>query len=467
MANQDNKQAEDLFSEAYAKSQDEEDPLSTFRSQFIIPTISDLQSSTLTPSSQDQSQQCTYLCGNSLGLQPRLTSQYQNHYLQTWATKGVYGHFKEIEDSKLPPWLHVDDDVVGDVCDIVGAKKNEVAVMQTLTANLHFAMASFYRPSERRWKIILEGKAILLEPEDPDNPILSTKQILATIDEHADETALLLLPGIQFYTGQFFDISTITAYAQKKGIVVGWDLAHAAGNMPLQLHDWNVDFAAWCSYKYLNCGPGSIGGLFVHERHTKVSAASSSSRPDYTPRLSGWWGSDKSSRFAMDNLFTPIAGAGGWQLSNPSVADMTALRASLDIFNKTSLSALRKKSVALTGYLERLLLTSTDIKDCFSIITPSDPEQRGAQLSVRLSSGLLDNVMHVLEKKGVVVDERRPDVIRVAPAPLYNSWSDVLRFVQVFTEACKEASEKKSQKQTEGSVMVDAGKDDNGWSEVK
>jgi kynureninase len=169
----------------------------------------------------------------------------------------------------------------------------------------------------------------------------------------------------------------------------------------------------------------------------------------------------------MDNLFTPIAGAGGWQLSNPSVADMTALRASLDIFNKTSMAALRKKSVALTGYLEKLLLASTDIKDCFSIITPSDPEQRGAQLSVRLSSGLLDNVMHVLEKKGVVVDERRPDVIRIAPAPLYNSWADVLKFVQVFTEACKEARDTKSEKQTEGSVMVDGGKDDKGWSEVK
>jgi kynureninase len=491
MANQTNGEAVDLFSESYAKSQDEQDPLSSFRTQFIIPTISDLHSPTLTPSSQTQLQPSTYLCGNSLGLQPRHTSQYQSHYLQTWATKGVYGHFKEVEDSKLPPWLHVDDDVVGDVCDIVGAKKEEVAVMQTLTANLHFAMASFYRPSEERWKIVIEGKAfpsdhyavesqllhhgkdpatsmILLEPRDPDNPILSTKQILATIDEHSDQTALLLLPGIQFYTGQFFDIPTITAYAQKKGIIVGWDLAHAAGNMPLQLHDWNVDFAAWCSYKYLNCGPGSIGGLFVHERHTKVSASSSSSsRPDYTPRLSGWWGSDKSSRFAMDNLFTPIAGAGGWQLSNPSVADMTALRASLDIFNKTSMADLRKKSVALTGYLEKLLLASTDIKDCFSIITPSDPEQRGAQLSVRLSPGLLDNVMHVLEEKGVVVDERRPDVIRVAPAPLYNSWSDVLRFVQVFTEACKEASEKKSKDQTQGSVMVEGGKNDKGWSEVK
>ncbi|THX17873.1 kynureninase [Aureobasidium pullulans] len=487
-----NQETAELFSESYAKSQDEQDPLSSFRSQFIIPTISDLHAKTLQPSSQENSQQCTYLCGNSLGLQPRLTAQYQQNYLQTWATKGVFGHFTEIEDSELPPWLHVDDDVIGDMCEIVGAKKNEVAVMQTLTANLHLAMASFYRPNEQRWKIIIEGKAfpsdhyavesqllhhnqdpatsmILLEPEDPQNPILSTQQILNTIDKHADTTALLLLPGIQFYTGQFFDIPTITAHAQKKGIVVGWDLAHAAGNLPLKLHEWNVDFAAWCSYKYLNCGPGSIGGLFVHERHSQVSPSSDSSKPQYLPRLSGWWGSDKSSRFAMENNFTPIAGAGGWQLSNPSVADMTALRASLDVFNKTSLTALRQKSVKLTGYLEKLLLATKqekEFKDTFTIITPSDPEARGAQLSIRLAPGLLDHVMHVLEQKGVVVDERRPDVIRVAPAPLYNSWQDVLRFMVVFKDACKEAANKKDG-EAKSSVMVEGGKEDKGWSEVK
>ncbi|KAI5201145.1 kynureninase [Aureobasidium subglaciale] len=486
MANQ--KDTIDLFSEAYAKSQDDQDPLSSFRDQFIIPTISDLHAKTLKPSSQSQPQSCTYLCGNSLGLQPRLTSKYQQRYLETWATKGVYGHFTEIEDSNLAPWLHVDDDVIGDVCEIVGAKKNEVAVMQTLTANLHFAMASFYRPTEERWKIIIEGKAfpsdhyaveskllhhnkdpatsmILLEPTDSANPILTTQHILAIIDEHADSTALILLPGIQFYTGQFFDIPTITAHAQSKGILVGWDLAHAAGNLPLKLHDWNVDFAAWCSYKYLNCGPGSIGGLFVHEKHCAVSDTAHGNKPGYTPRLSGWWGSNKSSRFAMENVFTPIAGAGGWQLSNPSVADMTALRASLDVFNKTSMAALREKSLALTGYLERLLV-GLDMESTFSIITPADPEQRGAQLSLRLKEGLLDHVMAVLEKKGVVVDERRPDVIRVAPAPLYNSWMDVLRFVQVFKEACAEASSTKDGEK-EGSVMVDGGKEDKGWSEIK
>lgn len=308
---------------------------------------------------------------------------------------------------------------------------------------------------------------ILLEPADINNPILSTQQIISTIDKHASETALLLLPGIQFYTGQLFDIPTITAHAQSKGITVGWDLAHAAGNVPLCLHDWNVDFAAWCSYKYMNCGPGSIGGLFIHKRHSAVSS-SADKRPEYLPRLSGWWGSDKSSRFAMENRFTPIAGAGGWQLSNPSVADMTALRASLDVFKQTSLSALREKSLKLTGYLEKLLHASMDElpKQTFNIITPSDPNARGAQLSIRLAPGLLDTVMSVLEKKGVVVDERRPDVIRVAPAPLYNSWQDVLRFALVFKGACEEALSNKGGK-TDTAVMVEGGKQDKGWSEVK
>jgi kynureninase len=316
---------------------------------------------------------------------------------------------------------------------------------------------------------------ILLEPSDPSNPILSTQQILSTIDKHAQETALLLLPGIQFYTGQFFDIPTITAHAQKNNILVGWDLAHAAGNTPLHLHDWNVDFAAWCSYKYLNCGPGSIGGLFIHQRHCTVEQESTTTGPTYTPRYSGWWGSDKNGRFAMTNKFSPIAGAAGWQLSNPSVADMTSLRASLDVFKQTSMSALRQKSIKLTGYLENLLLAvaaEEGFERLFTIITPFDVEARGAQLSIRLAkSGLLDTVMSVLEAKGVVVDERRPDVIRVAPAPLYNSWLDVLRFVLVFKEACKEAvgdnNNHDKEEEKSSSVMVDGGKNDKGWSEIK
>jgi len=315
---------------------------------------------------------------------------------------------------------------------------------------------------------------VLIEPESKASPILSTDRILSIIDKHAPDTALILLPGIQFYTGQYFEIPTITAHAQSKGITVGWDLAHAAGNVPLKLHDWNVDFAAWCTYKYLNCGPGSIGGCFVHERHGQVKETprgDSDGAPEveYRPRLAGWWGSSKSSRFAMKNRFNPIPGAAGFQLSNPSVADTTALRASLDVFKQTDMEALRERSLKLTKYLE----DSLDILDkeqqsssgrCFSIITPREPEQRGAQLSIVLEPGLLDVVMEKLEHAGVVVDERRPDVIRVAPAPLYNTYSDVYLFIKAFREACLEAKKGGSAGQ---SVMAGGGKEDKGWSEIK
>jgi kynureninase len=296
---------------------------------------------------------------------------------------------------------------------------------------------------------------------------------LSVIDKYADELALVLLPGVQYYTGQFFDIKAITAHAQTKGIVVGWDLAHAVGNVPLQLHDWNVDFAAWCTYKYMNCGPGSIGGCFVHERHSKVQATTSDGTTslDYRPRLSGWWGSQKSSRFTMDNKFEPIPGAAGFQLSNPSVADCTAVRASLDVFKQTSMTALREKSLKLTSYLENLLdLLLEDQqaklgKALFHIITPRNPDKRGAQLSVMLQPGLLGKVMEILEENGVVVDERKPDVVRVAPAPLYNSYEDVRRFIEVFRTACEKAM--KSPDMVSGSLMVDEGKDSKGWSEIK
>lgn len=263
----------DIFTEAYAKQQDEQDPLRHLRDYFVIPSRADLARKTIAPSAPreaGQDEPSIYLCGNSLGLQPTLTRKYMQQYLDTWATKGVYGHFKEVEDSNLAPWLHVDDDVLEDVATIVGALPSEVAVMQTLTANLHLMMASFYQPTKERYKIILEGKAfpsdhyaveshirhhgldpaeamVLIEPQSEASPILSTHYIRSIIDEHASTTALLLLPGIQFYTGQLFDILTITDYARMKGITVGWDLAHAAGNVPLQLHDWDVDFAVWCT----------------------------------------------------------------------------------------------------------------------------------------------------------------------------------------------------------------------------
>lgn len=415
------------------------------------------------------------MCGNSLGLQPRLTRKYFEQYLETWATKGVFGHFTELNDSNLVPWLHVDDDVQEDMAKLVGAKGPEVAVMQTLTANLHLMMASFYKPTKQRYKVILEAKAfpsdhyaiesqiqhhgfepseaaVLIRPPSKDSETIPTDHILKVIDQHADETALLLLPGIQFYTGQLFDIRRITAHAQSKGILVGWDLAHAAGNVALELHDWNVDFAVWCTYKYLNCGPGSIGACFVNERHF------------HRPRLAGWWGSSKSSRFDMTNVFQPIASASGFQLSNPSVADTTALRASLDVFKQTDIAALRQRSLRLTGHLEALL-EGCEARKHFAVITPRDPSQRGAQLSLRLKPGLLEGVLARLEEAGVVVDERRPDVIRVAPAPLYNTMHDVWRFVQVFNDACRVASE--AREKLGSSVMATGGATDRGWSEIK
>lgn len=344
--------------------------------------------------------------------------------------------------------------------------------MQTLTANLHLLMASFYKPTKDRYKIIMERKAfpsdhfavesqiqhhgldpkdalILLEPENPDDsPLLSTEHVCATIDAHAGQTALVMLPGVQFYTGQLFDIPRVTAHAQSKGISMGWDLAHAAGNVPLYLHDWNVDFAVWCNYKYLNCGPGAIGGLFVHERHGVPGARANvlsaedqegSSDVAYRHRLAGWWGSGKSSRFSMDNKFSPIPGAAGFQLSNPSALDCSAVLASLSVFDKTSMEELREKSLQLTDYLEVLLLDGDQPKP-YRIITSSDPAQRGAQLSVRIREGLMDHVLEALENKAIVVDERKPDVVRVAPAPMYNTFEDCWRFAHVFRRACSEAA---------------------------
>jgi kynureninase len=259
---------------------------------------------------------------------------------------------------------------------------------------------------------------------------LSTKHILETIADHAATTALLLLPGIQYYTGQAFDIATITQYAHSKGIVVGWDLAHAVGNIELKLHEWNVDFAAWCSYKYLNAGPGGIGGLFVHE----------SAKDRKT--LRGWWGHEESSRFNMTNSipflkakadidFIPIMGAGGYQLSNPSVLDMMALRASLEVFSKTDMSALRQKSIALTGYLEHVLQPLVD-QGYFTIITPRTSEDRGAQLSLFFDESVMMEVYERLGRRGVVCDDRKPNVIRVSPAPLYNTFEEIWEFVMIF-----------------------------------
>ena len=282
---------------------------------------------------------------------------------------------------------------------------------------------------------------VTIEPPNLSVPILTTSHILSVIAEHASTTAVLLLPGIQFYTGQYFDVPVITKAARDSGIFVIWDLAHAIGNVPLHLHDWDVDAAAWCSYKYLNAGPGAIGGLFVHERHSQVSSSSSG----FMNRLSGWWGNDKESRFAMENRFVPMPGAAGFQLSNPSVLDITSLNASLEVFKKAGgMGPLREKSLKLTAYLESILLSSPFCNAGFKIITPSDPEQRGAQLSLRLDSGLLEVVVMELEERFVVVDERKPDVIRVAPAPLYNTFKDVYEFRRALDEALEVAQKAKA-----------------------
>ncbi|KAI4959650.1 Kynureninase 1 [Alternaria arbusti] len=469
----------ELCSDEFARNEDKKDDLSKLRDEFVIPTKGDLRNRNFgfqlngktATTRKDDGEESIYFCGNSLGLQPRRTKEYVNRYLDTWASKGVFGHFTDYEGG-LPPWLHIDDAIKQQTAKIVGALSTEVVVMETLTANLHLLMASFYRPTKDRYKIIIEGKAfpsdhyaalsqiahhnldpsalVTIDPPSASSPYLSNEHILSVISHHAPTTALVLLPGIQFYSGQFFDIELITRHCRSLGITVGWDLAHAAGNVPLKLHDWNVDFAAWCNYKYMNGGPGVIGGLFVHERHGKVEqvsaartdgtngVASNGTELAYRPRLSGWWGSDKSSRFRMENKFVPIAGASGFQLSNPSALDMTSVMASTDVFALTNMDALRQRSLKLTAYLEARLL-KYDGEPPYKIITPANPAERGAQLSVLLNPGLLDKVQHYIEERGVVVDERKPDVLRVAPAPLYNSFHDIHRFITVFHEACRKA----------------------------
>ncbi|KAH7321801.1 pyridoxal phosphate-dependent transferase [Rhexocercosporidium sp. MPI-PUGE-AT-0058] len=461
-----------VYSREYAVSLDAQDSLKQTRDQFLVPSKAQLKVKSLAEAARDadanaSSDASIYLCGNSLGLQPRLVSTRMQQYFTTWATQGVFGHFKPLAESPLPTWLDADTRASECIAPIVGALPSEVAVMETLTANLHLLLSAFYRPDiNGRHKIIIESQAfpsdhfaaesqilhhdlspetslITIEPPSQPQPPLSTSHILSIIKEHGPTTAILLLPGIQFYTGQFLDIPTITSAAHDAGIFVIWDLAHAVGNVPLQLHDWNVDAAVWCSYKYLNAGPGAAGGLFVHENNGQV-ATQGSGKKIFTNRLSGWWGSDKSSRFAMDNKFVPIPGAAGFQLSNPSILDITSLTASLEVFTLAGgIGPLRAKSLKLTSHLEKLLLNTPAHEDgLFQIITPKEPEARGAQLSLKLKEGLLDRVMEGLEERGVVVDERRPDVIRVAPAPLYNTFTDCWDFVDAFGEALGEAWKK-------------------------
>ncbi|EWC44097.1 hypothetical protein DRE_07154 [Drechslerella stenobrocha 248] len=428
------------------------DDLNHFRDEFNIPsctTLGNLNSS----DAEDLERPAIYLCGNSLGLQPKETKNLVLEELQVWAERGVNGHHKH---PKSRPWVDIDATVTEEMATIVGALCSEVAVMGTLTANLHFLMAAFYRPTASRYKIIIEDKAFPsdhyaagsqlawhgFDPADAlitlSPPIgqytLDTSDILRIIEDNRESTAMILLPGVQYYTGQLFEMEKITKFAKDRGIVIGWDLAHAVGNVELNLHDWNVDFAVWCSYKYLNSGPGAIGGIFVHESQSKRG------------RLTGWWGHDKATRFTMENEFSAIPGAAGFQHSNPSVLATVCLLGSLRVFSRATMKAIREKSIRLTGYMEKRLLSDQESSEHYTIITPRSYFERGAQLSLLFKGGIMEPVYEKLEAAGIVVDKRQPDVIRVAPAPLTVATSDQILVPETLLKKRKSVEKQKEER---------------------
>ncbi len=408
---------------AFAQKMDASDPLKDYRSKFHMPV-------------QKNGKEHIYLCGNSLGLQPKTVRAYLEEELKDWERYGVEGHFHAKH-----PWMPYHEFLTDAMAKVVGAKPIEVVVMNTLSVNLHLMMVSFYRPTNTRFKIVMESDAfpsdryaiesqIKFHGFDPADALVELKprtgeelirheDIEKVIQEQGNEIALILLGGVNYYTGQVFDFKEIARLGHSKGCLVGFDLAHGAGNLNLQLHDSNIDFAVWCTYKYLNSGPGSLGGCFVHERHANDKSL---------PRFAGWWGHNKETRFNMRFDFDPIAGAEGWQLSNPPILAMAAMRASLDIFDEVGMEKLNQKTILLTGYLEFLLDNIPN--ESIRIITPRDKKQRGCQLSIQVKNAdktLFDQIT----KDGVIADWREPDVIRVAPIPLYNSFMDVYRFVEV------------------------------------
>jgi kynureninase len=400
------------------------DPLAGYRNLFHIPK---------TPDGAD----CVYLSGHSLGLQPKTARGYVERELEDWAKLGVEGHFHAQN-----PWVPYHEMLAAPTARLVGALPEEVVVMNSLTVNLHLMLVSFYRPKGARNKIVVESNAfpsdqyavqsqIRYHGYDPASSLVEiaprprettirTEDIEKLLAAEGERIALLMLGGVNYYSGQAFECARITEAAHAKGCAVGFDMAHAAGNIPVKLHDWNPDFAVWCNYKYLNGGPGCIAGCFVHERHA---------RNPNLPRFAGWWGNDKDARFRMEPQFQPIAGAEGWQLSNPSILSMAALRASMDIFDEVGMERLRAKSERLTTYLEFLLEQKP--QEGFSIITPRDPAQRGAQLSLRVTKNGRA-VCESLAHHGIICDWREPDIMRVAPVPLYNSFLDVHTFVEKF-----------------------------------
>ena len=405
------------------------DPLAAYRDRFHIPKTS-------------TGSDCVYLCGHSLGLQPKSARAYIEQELQDWERLGVEGHFHARN-----PWMPYHEMLAAPTARLVGALPSEVVVMNSLSVNLHLMMVSFYRPTPARHKIVIESNAfpsdqyavqsqIAFHGYDPAESLIEiaprpgetairTEDIEKLIAEKRDEIALIMLGGVNYLTGQALDCRRITEVGHGQGCVVGFDMAHAAGNLQLQLHDWNVDFAVWCSYKYLNGGPGCVAGSFVHERHA---------RNQELPRFAGWWGHDKNSRFQMPSKFQPIAGAEGWQLSNPSILCMAALRASMEIFDEVTIARLRTKSETLTSYLEFLL--TREAYENFSILTPRDPSQRCAQLSLQITKGGRA-VCDRLSQQGIICDWREPDILRVAPVPLYNSFLDVHTFADKFLPEVK------------------------------
>ena len=416
----------------YAQFLDEKDPLHSFREKFYIPLIN--------------GKEAIYLTGNSLGLQPKQTQDYVLNELEDWANYGVEGHFHARH-----PWVSYHEIFPPLLTDIIGALPEELVVMNQLTVNLHLLMISFYRPTAKRHKIICEAKAfpsdqyamqsqVAFHGFDPEKSIIeiapregsaviNTSDILDAIAIHADELALVMIGGVNYYSGQVFDMKTICEAAHHSGALCGFDLAHAAGNIPLSMHEWNVDFACWCSYKYLNSGPGGVAGAFIHQRHIAV--------PDIH-RLAGWWGHDKASRFKMDKTFLPIPTAEGWQLSNAPVLSMAAHHAALEIFAEAGMENLAVKGKKLSAYLIHILkeINKRLPDPLIQILTPEAENERGCQVSMlMLDRG--KEIFETLLKEGVIADWREPDVIRVAPVPLYNSFEDVYRFGEII-QSCQQ-----------------------------
>ena len=407
----------------YAQQQDKEDKLSHLREQFHIPK-------------DKEGNDWLYFTGNSLGLQPKSTKEYINQELDDWAKYGVEGHFEAKN-----PWMPYHEFLTEKMSKIVGAKPLEVVVMNTLTTNLHLLMVSFYQPTKKKYKIVIESDAFpsdryavqsqlkfhgfdaeegLIEwkPREGEE-LLNIEDLENIVAEQGDEIALLLIGGVNYYTGQYLDLKRIAEIGHTKNCKVGIDLAHGAGNISPELHNSGVDFAAWCTYKYLNSGPGSLGGLFVHEKHAHNKDL---------PRFAGWWNHNKETRFNMRQPFDVMAGGEGWQLSNPPILSMAAIKASLDMFDEVGMEALREKSEKLTGYFE-FLINQID-SDGIKIITPSNPKERGCQLSIQVKNAD-KSLHHKLTENNIITDWREPDVIRCAPVPMYNSFEDLFRMVSI------------------------------------